>query len=380
MSDGAQLLGGAINVEQLQAEMDSARVDAVVAAAPDNTYYLAGTLIRTQVSIPERLAIVVWPRHGDPVFIVCDIEEGQARRESWIPEVVVYTEFAETPIAALATVLRDRGLERGRLGIEERFLTVAYHRELLALTGATVVAADDLLQRVRSIKTPLEIERLTAAFLRTEEAIRAAWAASKEGDSERLVAERMTEQVRARGADGIRHITLAAGANTVYAHRRPSPYRLARGDLLLTDFGAEWDGFCSDIARMGAVGEPGQVLRDEYRRFRDAQLSTLHHLRPGLTGADVYRHCREAFRQRGLTLQAPHVGHGVSRRGGHESPMLHERNSEVLRPDMLIAVEPILRGGRDRRYHLEDLVLITENGSSILTPWETTKEMIAVGQ
>jgi Xaa-Pro aminopeptidase len=60
--------------------------------------------------------------------------------------------------------------------------------------------------------------------------------------------------------------------------------------------------------------------------------------------------------------------------------MLHERNSEVLRPDMLIAVEPILRGGRDRRYHLEDLVLITENGSSILTPWETTKEMIAVGQ
>lgn len=367
-----------INADRLGRELDEAHLDAVVAVSPENTYYLSGAYIRTQVSIRDRLALVVWPRSGEPTLIVCNIEESLVGRESWIKDVRTYVEFAQSPINLLAAVLKERGLEGGRIGIERRFLTVEYHDELIEGFRAEFQPADQLLERVRAIKTPGEVERIKHAFIETEAAIRAAWSETRAGDSEKQIAERMAAEITRRGADAVRHITLASGENTIHAHRRPSDRKLEPGDLLLTDFGGNWGGFCSDMARMGVCGEPAAEAAVEFAKYRAAYVDTLQFLQPGVSAADVFNHCAEAFRRLGIELTSPHIGHSLSRGGGHENPILHPFNQQPLEEGMLIALEPTFRSNDVRRYHLEDLILITRGGREIMTDWKSTAEMIRI--
>ena len=119
-----------VNVKRLKEKMAETGVDAVVAVSPENTYYLSGVFIRTQISVRDRLALVVWPTGDEPTYIVCNIEESLARAHSPIKDIRTYVEFAESPIAKLAEVLEDRGLARGTLGIEERFFTAHSYHEL----------------------------------------------------------------------------------------------------------------------------------------------------------------------------------------------------------------------------------------------------------
>jgi Xaa-Pro dipeptidase len=368
-----------VNVPRLQRMMAKTGIDAVIAVSPENTYYLSGVFIRTQISVRDRLAFVVWPAGADPTYIVCNIEESLARAGSPIKDIRTYVEFGDSPVAALAEVLAERGLADKRLGVETRFFTQAYYEDLGRLAPrAKLVAVDHDLELVRAVKTPAEIERIVDAYRKTEDVINEAWAASHVGDTEKIVARRMLLGLLDHGADSLRHITLTAGENTVHAHPRPSDRALGHGDLLLTDFGGNFFGFSSDMARMGIVGRPGQREFDEYARHREIYVRLIHCLRPGMTAAEVFNFCKAEYEKAGHPMTSPHIGHGVSRFAGHENPILHPRNDQVLEPDMLFAVEPSFKPAPDRRYHVEDLVRITERGSEILTNWQSTERMITI--
>ncbi|HLJ60810.1 MAG TPA: M24 family metallopeptidase [bacterium] len=84
-------------------------------------------------------------------------------------------------------------------------------------------------------------------------------------------------------------------------------HRTLPGDSVLTDFGGTWDGFSSDMARMGIVGKAGPQQLDEYRSYRDAYVRTIGCLNPGVTAA-VVRFCTQAFEQTGIAPTAPHSG------------------------------------------------------------------------
>ena len=99
-----------VNAARLEKKMAETGVDATIAVSPENTYYLSGVFIRTQISVRDRLALVVWPQSGEPTYIVCNIEESLARAQSPIKDIRTYVEFAESPVTTLAQVLRDKGL------------------------------------------------------------------------------------------------------------------------------------------------------------------------------------------------------------------------------------------------------------------------------
>lgn len=360
-----------INGAEVRRALDEARLDALIAVSPENTFYFSGVFIRTQVSIRERLALVVVPRHGEETFIVCNIEESLARSQGWLPDVRIYTEFVESPIARLADVLHEKGLADGRVGVEERYLSVGYYREVeKRLPRATLVGADGSFNRIRNIKTQAQIDLFTDAFRRTEMAVRSAWTASRAGDSEKVVAERMTQEMVKLGADGPRHMTLAAAENTLHPHARPSDRPLRPGDLILTDCGGVFGGYATDIARMGVVGNPTPAQVDAYRALYDAQRETIAMMKPGVTFAEVYNFCKAAFARRGHVLPNPHVGHSLSILGGHEDPLIQPFAHEQMQPGMLICVEPSLAFDPQTRLHLEDLVLITDHGPKILSWWD----------
>src|SRR3990170_3322681 len=129
--------------ERVAQLFEDSSLDAFVASSYTNVSYLAGTNILTQKLIPDRLAMVLWPRTSDPTLMICSIEEELVRREAAVQDVRMYVEHKESPIKLLSAVMTERGLENKRIGIEEAVLSAKYYKELIAqLPLATLVGCD----------------------------------------------------------------------------------------------------------------------------------------------------------------------------------------------------------------------------------------------
>lgn len=357
-----------LNRPRFQSLLEQSEFDAVVASSFNNVYYTTGAMIETQRRIPMRLALAVWPCEGEPTLIVGDIEEGLAKRESHISDVRSYIEFRKSPIEALAEVLAEKGLVGKTIGIEFDHLVASYYGELQEMLPGTVFTpADRFFDTVRVIKTDAEVALLGEASRITENAILDAYGASSAGDSEREVGFRIIENLYSGGADSMRFLVLGAGPNSVFSHHIPGERKLAPGDTIRQDAGAFFSGYASDIARMAFVERPSQAQLDLYRKMSDIHQETLAAVRPGVRANELFFTCQRAFEKRGIPFTIPHVGHSSGVGGGHEEPLLQPRNETVIEPGMVLSIEPVYHDARWGGYHIEDLLLVTEEGYTLLS-------------
>ena len=353
-----------VALAKVQQALQDHHLDALVAVSPWNVHYTAGTSFLTQRTIPERLGLVVALPEREPIFVYCTIEEGHVREESWLGESRGYTEFADNPIVVLAQVLREHGVDRGRIGIEKRYLVATYDEELRErLPAAQLVAADDIFDRLRAVKTPAEIEFLGQTTLWTDAAIRTAFEQARIGDTERSIGDRMVAETRKHGANGLLHLVLATGPNMFKVHHAPADTRIEPGGAIRTDFGMFWGAYVSDIARTVFVRPPRPDQLDLYKHLEDIHQTVIAAMKPGARCSDLYHLCANEFAKRGLGFTMPHIGHSIGL-GVHEFPMLHPFNDYQLEPGNVLMLEP-LATGRDGHYHTEDMIVITEDGNRL---------------
>jgi len=358
-------------------EAANSNLDALVATSFENVCYLSGTAIGTQRLIPDRLAVVVWPTHESRRLIVCTIEEAQARAESWIAEIIGYTEFADSPVKVLADVLTETIPRKANVGIEKRHLTARYYEELISLCPAlTFVSADDILSRVRMIKSPSEIAILEKAALATDQVIRNTFEGIRVGDTEKEIAVRMEAELRCSGAETIEFNILAIGSNAKLAHPTAGDTATAAGQVVRTDFGGRFSGYLSDVART-AVGRPASdKQRSTYQKLFEVHERVIESTRPGLPARELFYICEREFERAGLDFAMPHIGHGLGL-GLHEHPMLTPFTTEELQLGMVLCIEPRYLAD-EGRFHIEDLVEVTGTGARILSrsaDWTTLLEV-----
>lgn len=341
--------------------------DAIVAISPENVPYVSGCQIETQRSIRHRLALVLWPKGDDPSFVVCSIEESQAREESWIEDVRAYVEFQTTPIEVLARLLEERGLSRARVGIEIDYLSAAYFEELRRLSPETHF--EDLgsfFPELRAVKTQEEIDQLEAAATATERALLATYMTIRCGESEHSMRSKLIANLTANGAEGIEFAYINAGGNSGYPHHQATDYRCAVGDTIKSDVGGTWSGYVSDIGRTGIVGPPTKKQREIWQKLEQVQEQTIDALRAGKTAANVFETMKREMGVVGLPFPLPHAGHSIGREV-HEAPVLSPVHDTIIEANMVFAVESRVRWPGTEGYHLEDLVLVTESGPKVLT-------------
>lgn len=342
------------------------RIDALVASSAPNVCYTSGTYFPTQISLPERLALVVVFPQSEPVFIYCTIEEGHAKAESWLKSLHGYTEFADRPIDVLASVLTENGAAAGRIGVESKHLSARDYGHLIeALPHAEFVPADELFDAMRAVKTPAEVRILGDAATSTDAAIRAAFGVAKLGSTTLDIADIQVSECRARGGQRFNFITMATGSDNFKVHAPPSSTRLAAGGVLRTDFGMTWTNYLSDIARTAFVGPLAHYQRDTYLILEEVHQIAIAAMKPGLRASRIYEICVEAFAQRNIKLAMPHVGHSIGL-GLHENPMFHPFDHTELEVGMVFMLEPLIMA-RDGCYHTEDMIVITPNGSDVLS-------------
>ena len=359
-----------MNLKRFESLLAESGLDAVIASSLENVSYLSGARIVMQRLIPDRLALLLWPGQGDPAIVVCKGEDVACRDDCRIDDMRAYTEFVTSPIDLLADVVIEKGLAKGRLGLETHLLPAAYVNQLRKrLPGATMVDCGDLLDRSRMIKTPEEIDALAAAGQATERAIRGAFERASIGESEKKVADDITAGVTAAGADVMNFMFLGTGTRSFEWHARPGATRLEAGQVIHTDVAGNFVGYWSDLARTAFVGTPSPRQRDLYSRLYQTHVETLDAIRAGLLVSELYSACQAAYRKVGLPFQMAHIGHGLGL-GLHEYPMLKPTTDEPLQPGMVLCIEPAYLDPGAAGFHIEDLVLVTENGRAVLTDYE----------
>lgn len=365
-------------IERMNEFIKKSEYDAVLAISMENVYYLSDAWILTQKAIPDRLAVVIWPREGDPIFVVCTIEESLARDQSWIDDIRGYVEFETSPIDLVADVLEESGLSRGNMGYEEHYLTAFYYKQLIGrLPEAKISGCEDLFNKVRMVKTNEEVEILSQAAHTTDKSIWNAFTGSKLGDTERQIGERMHTNLLKGGADNLAFLVLGSGDTAKQAHPSPRSIVPQSGDILRIDFGGQFRGYYSDLARTAVFGKASDYQRDVYRKLWDIHQTVIQNASPGASAKSLFLLCRDETIKADLNFFMPHIGHGLGV-GLHEYPMLNELTETPLEENMVIAIETFHREPDGTLYHLEDLIVVKPSGGSVVSrvgDWEEILEI-----
>ena len=364
------------NTKRWREVMGRSGFSAVLVTSPNAIFYTTGALLPAQLKaspsfaarlLEDRSAFALIPADGEPILVVSSRDFPLVSAETWARRVESYEEVSGEAIEVVRAIIAELHLEADQIGIEAAYTTAADLRALrAALPSVRFIPCDAELNLVRAVKTPFELEILQNAGEITAEAIWSGFQSSREGDTEKDLADRIAAALFDLGADDIYLAVLGAGENTFHAHNRPGQRRLDRGDLVRTDFGGKFDGFASDLARMGVVGEPTRAQADMYRMCREVQLATIETIRPGVEARSVYANCSRLFSERGFQLKFPHVGHAFAL-GGHDYPMFYPGDKTPIEVGMLFYVEPLMDHPDIGLIQIEDLVHVTADGPKILT-------------
>lgn len=257
----------------------------------------------------------------------------------------------------------------GRIGFEAGHLSYASFQKLQQkLEPAEPVPLEDRIKRLRAVKDEAEVAAIRRAAKVADEAFVALRSQIEPGMTEREAAEQLRRLMVPGGAEKPSfEIIFAAGPNGAKPHARPGERAVAEGDLIVIDWGAVVEGYCSDCTRTVIVGEPDDRRREVWQAVRRAQLAAMEGLEPGMEGREVDAIARASLEDSGYARYFGHgLGHGVGLQV-HELPSLGQKSEDTIEPGAIVTVEPgvYIEGWGGVR--LEELVLVTEDGADPIT-------------
>lgn len=328
-------------------------------------------------------------------FYLLDFDAGDAGTLLLLPDEMVYiidsryiesarkevkdaTVLLETnALAQVQELLKNKGVKK--LYVENAIPVSLYERDKEKLPNVEIDASPTLsneIQKLRAIKDEEEIARMHKAQSITDACFTHILPFIKVGVREVDLMLEMEHFMRSHGAQKVAFDTICVtGANSSLPHGEPGETTIKAGDFLTLDFGARYKGYCSDMTRTVAVGEPSAEQRKVYDMVLRAHLAGIAAAAPGKKGFEVDKVARDIIYGEGYE---GYFGHGLGHAVGidiHEEPRFSVLNKDEILKGMVLTVEPgcYLPGKFGCR--IEDMVLITENGCQ---PFPTSKKELIV--
>ncbi len=253
----------------------------------------------------------------------------------------------------------------GRLGLEAAHVSWARQRFFAGevFPGVSLVATVGVIEGMRRVKDAGEVARIARAGEIADAALATVRPLLAEGPTEVAFGQALDFEIRRLGASGNSFETIvASGPNAAKPHHRPSSRRVQRDELIVLDFGAVVDGYCSDMTRTVCVGEPTEEMQRVVDVVVASQAAGVAAVRTGVSCADIDRACREVIAGAGWAEHFVHgTGHGVGL-DIHEAPAVAATSSDTLARGHVVTVEPgvYLPGIGGAR--IEDTVVVTDDG------------------
>jgi Xaa-Pro aminopeptidase len=269
----------------------------------------------------------------------------------------------------------------GRVGFEDGSLSVRRLERLRSLVGerAELVPAGDLVEGLRALKEPGEVESVRAAASLADEALSRVLERGLAGRTEHDVAVDLVHEILVLGASAQSFDPIvASGAHGALPHASPRKEPIPADVLVTIDWGAVVDGYCSDCTRTYATGDGvDDEALEVYELVRSVQQASVEEVRAGRGGKEVDAVGRATISDAG---HSEHYGHGLGHGVGlevHERPTLSPRSEDTLGARNVVTVEPGVYVPGRHGVRIEDLVVVTDDGCDVLS--SLPKELIVVG-
>lgn len=367
------MAGPLFDGSRVRSILNSVDIDVLIACRPENFSYISGvTRVLEHRFVREHTTYAILTQDVHAALVVPFFELDSVLEETWVSHVVPFRQFGEDPVTSnsrgglpeieLASELSRLGLERARIGWDERYTPVQVDRALRAqLPNACFVEASDVFNQVRQVKTKGEIERLVQSAKIVEKAYLAMWKLLEEGMSELDLATIAHEVFWRQGSPPVSFMNCGSGVRSSIEHLPPSDYRIQHGDLIRYDMGVRWRGYHSDIGRTFVCDHPSNEQSRIYATIFAAYQAVLAKMKAGVSGRDIYEVYRRGMGEYYSVCPLEWVAHGYGLEI-HEPPYLGGNMDRPLEPGMVFAVEIVLDFPGLEGYHVEDPILITENG------------------
>ncbi|WP_281244671.1 M24 family metallopeptidase [Salibacterium qingdaonense] len=352
-------------IENVREQLRGLGAEAIVIDSPANRRYVSGfTGTAGAVLITQKKA-----------YFITDfryIEQAEAQCPGF--EVVRHTSSVYEKMGELL-----KNEQADTLVFEKDNVSYAGYESLQQNTDAELKPLSGLLEEIRLIKSQDELNVLQQAVDIADRAFEHITSYIKPGVKEIDVSNELEFFMRREGAvSSSFDIIAASGTRSALPHGTASEKAIQSGELLTLDFGAYFQGYCSDITRTVAVGEPPSRLREIYQVVYESQLKALEEIKPGMTGAEADAVARDHIVKQGF---GEYFGHGLGHGLGlevHEGPRLSPKSSQVLEPGMVVTVEPGVYVPEIGGTRIEDDIVMTEDGNKTLS--KSPKELMILGQ
>ena len=403
-----------LNEERARGLMADFGFDAIIASTPENLTYLAGTVgwsNKVYAYSVHMFAVFARDEGTAPAIIVPGQEVTYvSAQQSWIkdlytfggksaliqpagaqaqtPEEETYlgmynddAKRAKNPGAALALALKERGLTKARLALDQERVTPNVRAQIeAALPDAEIVDAADFFRLIRMVKTPDELTALAAAAEVNEKAGIAASNAVAEGATEREVASVFAAEVgRMGGKWQWFHFCSGRRATGIFP---PTDKKIAKGEMWKFDAGLVLGNYQGDTGWGGVLGEPNQAQLDLWKATEEGFEAAMSKVKAGVLGSTIFRTLLEATRAAGLPehngnfaghaigLEQREVPYVLADPAPQGSPFLPDSSDFPLEAGTTICVENPCQIFGMGGTQIEKTVVVTETGYELIYPQE----------
>lgn len=346
-------------LERLRNELMAAGVDAFLVSQIENVRYLSGFT-------------------GSFAFLVITLQDAYFLTDARYIEQVsqecqgyVIEEFQGGWTKKASELIKTLGVRK--VGFESAHLSYdAWNALREQLEKIELVALDDIIGRLRTVKDEAEILAIREAASIADLAFEHIKGLLKPGMSEKEIAIEIDFFIRKNGAEREAFETLvASGPRSALPHGKPTDRLVSEGELLLLDFGARWQGYHSDITRTVVIGQMHPKQIEIHEIVLEAQSRAIKAIRPGLPGGDIDKIARDYITEKGYGEYFGHgLGHGVGLavHDGVDGGRILGRGSKIiLEAGMVVTVEPGIYIPGWGGIRIEDDVLVTKSGAEVLT-------------
>ncbi len=370
----------------------ASEADALLVWKDENVRYL--TALRAQLIAGKTTSLngALLAPGQEPILLGSGGEIDKARfGMSWIGDahavpIMEQRELVDGFVTEILTpLLRERGLEGGRLAVDQA--NISFVRSMAThLPDLELVDGDTVMQEARWIKTDLEIAVIEEACAIGDSVTQRALDETRAGRRELEVAADAMQTLFRLGGEMAHVITpfVASGEHMSPPHRLATDKIIRNQDICFIDIGAMWNGYFADIGRTTIVGRPSRDQQRIYTAVYEALMAGVDKMRPGLTNRDCADAIIAKIADHGLDdhLFSLFIGHGIGM-GANEPPYIGETlpgaTTYEFQPNMVFAVEPLVwvpgvRGGGGVR--LEDMVLVTDGDPHLLSRVEYEERLL----
>jgi Xaa-Pro aminopeptidase len=340
-------------VRAVRAQFKKQRIQALIVTGVENVRYLTGFSGHDSwaLVLPRGVVLITDSRYTEQA-------QGECINCRIIERKVGLAKETEQILSKLKGITK--------VGIEDS-CSVALLKAVRKALSPSIKAVSGIVESVRLIKTDDEVKRIRKAGRIAFDAIQWALKQLKAGMTERQLAALYDYKLSDFGAKPAFETIVAFGPNGSRNHHQPGSRKLKKNDTILLDFGANYQGYSSDVTRCFAVGKVTPFFRKVYETVVASQQHAISKIKSGVKGFDIDAAARSLIRRADLPVFGHGTGHGIGLEV-HERPVLSKADKKMLlKAGHVVTVEPGIYLPGKLGVRLEDDVLVTAGGAKILS-------------